>query len=185
MPAPRLLLAATGSVAAVKVPLLVSALVSAGVDVRLVVTKSACHFLDLEQLTRQDVRILTDADEWTWRAMGDPVLHIELRNWADAMVIAPLDANTLAKLAGGMCDNLLTCIVRAWDLQRPLFLCPAMNTRMWEHPLTRRHLDQLSELGYREVAPVVKRLACGDVGGGAMAEVETIVETVLAALPSS
>jgi hypothetical protein len=62
-----------------------------------------------------------DEDEWRqWAAVGDPVVHIELRRWADALVIAPLSANTLAKAAGGLCDNLLTCAVRAWDFGRPL-----------------------------------------------------------------
>jgi phosphopantothenoylcysteine decarboxylase len=62
-------------------------------------------------------------DDWRqWRKVGDEVLHIELRRWADALVIAPLSANSLAKLAGGMCDNLLTCIVRAWDFNRPLLV---------------------------------------------------------------
>src|SRR5262245_20486764 len=70
----------------------------------------------------------------------DPVLHIELRRWADLLVIAPLDANTLAKLAYGLSDNLLTCLYRAWDRRRPIVLAPAMNTFMWENPLTDRHL---------------------------------------------
>ena len=64
-----------------------------------------------------------DEDDWrSWRAVGDEVLHIELRRWADAVVIAPLSANTLAKAANGLCDNLLTCVVRAWDWQKPLLV---------------------------------------------------------------
>jgi len=69
-----------------------------------------------------------DEDDWrSWKTVGDNVLHIELRRWADAMLIAPLSANTLAKVANGMCDNLLTCVVRAWDWQKPLLVrscCP-------------------------------------------------------------
>jgi len=69
-----------------------------------------------------------DEDDWrSWKTVGDDVLHIELRRWADIMVIAPLSANTLAKVANGMCDNLLTCVVRAWDWQKPLLVrscCP-------------------------------------------------------------
>ena len=147
-----------------------------------------------------------DDDEWPGRDAGrkyeraDPVLHIELRRWANILVIAPLDANTLAKLANGICDNCLTCVWRAWDPNRPVVLAPAMNTLMWEHPLTGRHLRQLTSPGaalpeeadqdevvelmnaekttLRVVAPQNKRLACGDVGIGAMAALDQIVSSV-------
>lgn len=94
------------------------------------------------------------------------------------MVIAPLDANTMAKIANGLCDNLLTCTVRAWDMKKPLLFCPAMNTFMWEHPITSSHVEQLVNIGYTHVPPIRKTLACGDTGIGAMAEVETIVSLV-------
>ena len=134
--------------------------------------------------------------------LGDPVLHIELRRWADLFAVAPLDANTLAKLANGLADNCLTCVWRAWDAARPVVLAPAMNTLMWEHPLTGRHLRQLAEdagagaappganldalLAWinghcprlRIVPPQSKRLACGDVGVGALAEAADFVATV-------
>ena len=84
-------------------------------------------------------------------------------------VVAPLSANTLAKMANGMCDNLLTCVVRAWDFSKPLLVAPAMNTYMWDSPFTTRHLEQLEALGVTVVDPVSKKLACGDVGNGAMA----------------
>lgn len=91
-----------------------------------------------------DLNFVLDEDEWAaWGRRGDPVLHIQLRDWAQAMVIAPLDANTMAKIAQGLCDNLLTCIVRAWDVARPLVFCPAMNTHMYKHPLTMRHTAML------------------------------------------
>ena len=84
------------------------------------------------------------ADERT-----DEVLHIELRRWADVLLIAPLDANTLAKLAVGLSDNCLTCVWRAWDPVRPVILAPAMNTLMWEHAITARHLSQLGAMPAR------------------------------------
>ena len=74
---------------------------------------------------------------------GDPVLHIALRQWADLLIVAPLDANTLAKFALGLSDNFLTCVFRAWDFSRPVVLAPAMNTLMWQSPVTLRHLRQL------------------------------------------
>ncbi|CAO3665087.1 unnamed protein product [Umbelopsis ramanniana] len=95
------------------------------------------------------------------------------------MVLAPLDANTLAKVATGLCDNLLTCVLRAWDPAKPVLVCPAMNTNMWTHPFTAKHLETLeSFLSYKIIAPISKLLACGDLGVGAMAEVETIVEEI-------
>lgn len=179
MPA-HLLLAVTGSVAAVKIPLLVQQFRLHGdVDIRLVATQHAGHFFDRQEVLALGVQVLTDEDEWlTWKSMSDPVLHIELRKWADVMLIAPLDANTMAKMAVGMCDNLVTCVARAWDREKPLFYCPAMNTVMWDHPVTRDHQSKLSEFGFREIPPVVKQLACGDFGSGGMAEVPSIVQTV-------
>jgi phosphopantothenoylcysteine decarboxylase len=197
----KILLGVTGSVAAVRTPALVASLRTAGHDVRVVATESSLYFFDPSDLP---AGILTrDADEWPHQRYqrDDPVQHIELRRWADALVIAPLDANTLAKLAAGLSDNCLTCVWRAWDPQRPVLLAPAMNTLMWQHPLTRRHLRQLAgdaigrELPdgdedelvgminalaarLRIVGPITKRLACGDVGPGAMAEVDQIVAAV-------
>lgn len=98
------------------------------------------------------------------------------------MLVAPLDANTLGKVASGICDNLLTCVIRAWDLNKPLLFCPAMNTAMWEHPLTAQQVGQLKAFGYVEIPCVSKKLVCGDQGLGAMAEVETIVAKVQAVL---
>jgi phosphopantothenoylcysteine decarboxylase len=169
-----------------------------------VATRSALYFFNPTEL---NVPVHRDEDEWPGRDSGrfyqreDPVLHIELRRWADLLSIAPLDANTLAKLVCGLADNCLTCVWRAWDPARPVVLAPAMNTFMWEHPLTGRHLRQLAEdagliapsdfnleslvefmnvncARLHIVPPVSKRLACGDVGVGAMADVTEIVTAV-------
>jgi phosphopantothenoylcysteine decarboxylase len=69
-----------------------------------------------------------------------------LRKWADSLLIAPLDANTLAKVANGFCDNLVSSLIRAWDQKKPLYFAPAMNTAMWDNPLTYQHLKVLKEL---------------------------------------
>ncbi|KAK7027378.1 hypothetical protein SK128_016536 [Halocaridina rubra] len=133
-----------------------------------------------------DLNFIFDEDEWSaWQGRGDSVLHIQLRNWAQVLVLAPLDANTMAKMAQGICDNLLTCIVRAWNVSLPLIFCPAMNTQMYKHPLTMRHTAMLKEFGYIEVCVVSKKLACGDTGIGGMAEVSTIVDAVMQELPSA
>lgn len=203
----NVLLGATGSVAAVRVPLLVEQLHAAGHAVKVVATDAATYFFDPAPL--RSITTL-DADEWPGDRYerGDAVRHIELRNWADVFVIAPLDANTLAKLAVGLCDNCLTCVWRAWESGKPVVLAPAMNTLMWEHPFTRKHLravaadfgamhvpghldgeDLVNQIndrakGLRIVGPISKRLACGDVGVGAMAEVPEVVAAVTAACGS-
>lgn len=82
------------------------------------------------------------------------------------------------QIAGGLCDNLLTCVVRAWDYSKPLFVAPAMNTFMWKNPFTERHLMSIDELGISLIPPVTKKLACGDYGNGAMAEPSLIYQTV-------
>lgn len=209
----RILLGVTGSVAAVKTPVLTAALLAAGHEVRIATTRAALAFYDPAELPATTPTeypalgtkvLFRDEDEWPQDRrfqVGEPVLHIELRRWAELLVIAPLDANTLAKLALGLCDNLVTCVYRAWEPERPILLAPAMNTRMWEHPATARHLRQLLEdhggtlpAGPLDVdalceaiddtcpllqiaPPQSKRLACGDEGQGAMADVTSIVET--------
>ena len=206
----NVLLGVTGSVAAVRVPALFDALTAAGHAVKVVATTAATYFFDPAPFRTAGTLALDD-DEWPGDRYerGDTVQHIELRKWADVFVVAPLDANTLAKLAVGLCDNCLTCVWRAWDTSRPVVLAPAMNTLMWQHPFTRRHLRSLAAdagAGHipahladdpliqqindrsptlRIVGPVTKALACGDTGIGAMAEVADIVAAVQAMLARS
>ncbi|KAF9158194.1 hypothetical protein BGX20_003500, partial [Mortierella sp. AD010] len=179
-PKKHILIGATGSVASIKIPIIVATLleeIGHLVEVKVVATNSALHFFN-----PSDVRavVLTDKDEWNeWKKMSDPVMHIDLRNWADIFIICPLDANTLAKLAQGLCDNMITCILRAWDESRPVIVCPAMNTNMWNHKFTSMHLSTLTDvLHYRVIPPISKLLACGDLGIGAMAEYRTIVDEI-------
>ncbi len=208
----NILLGVTGSVAAIKTPDLFAELQRLGHAVKVVATEAALYFfdpaaLDPTRTVRNPDGVVLDEDEWPGRDDGrhyqrtDKVLHIELRRWADLLLIAPLDANTLAKLAHGLSDNCLTCVWRAWDMTRPAVLAPAMNTLMWQHPATLRHLrllaadagaelppgltlDELPEwinghcTRLRVVAPISKRLACDDVGVGAMAEIAGIAAVV-------
>ncbi|KAJ2157892.1 hypothetical protein GGF46_004178 [Coemansia sp. RSA 552] len=185
----RVLIGATGSVASIKVPALARSIVEQGreqglrIEIAVAASASALHFFRSEQLAETAATLYTDRDEWArWKKIGDPVLHIELRKWADVCVVAPLDANTMAKVTGGFCDNLLTCVLRAWDMAKPRFVCPAMNPMMWEHPVTARQTAALEELGFTIISPISKGLACGDVGMGAMAEPEEIAKAVVACL---
>ncbi|PFH36450.1 flavoprotein [Besnoitia besnoiti] len=182
----HVLLAVTGSVAAIKTREVVEELHAEGrrrqveVELKLIATKSAAHFLEGD--VRPSDLILTDEDDWkSWRKKGDPVLHIELRRWADVLVIAPLSANSLAKLAHGLCDNLVTCVARAWSFAKPCVVFPAMNTLMWEHPLTTQQLDTLRGFGVKVVDPVSKTLACGDTGTGALPPPKEVAQAVFQA----
>ncbi|RHZ68235.1 hypothetical protein Glove_296g38 [Diversispora epigaea] len=179
----HILIGATGSVASIKIPTLLESLLKyENIEIKVVTTNNALHFFDKNIVTKElGVEVITDEDEWkAWNKIPDPVLHIEYRNWADIFIIAPLDANTLGKIANGLCDNLITCILRAWDLKRPVIVCPAMNTYMWEHPFTSKHLRVLSDqLGFQIISPMSKKLACGDTGIGAMAEVITIIDFIV------
>lgn len=178
---PQILWGITGSVAAIRSDRLALALGQVG-DVQAVVTRRAKHFIprDIPLFPVHD-----DDNEWnSWQKLGDPVLHIELRRWANVFVIAPLSADALAKIAVGMADTLLLSVARAWDYSRPLIVAPAMNTMMWEHPITREHLAKLESWGVRVVLPVAKELACADVGMGAQASAETITAAVRGAIAS-
>ncbi|XP_053810357.1 phosphopantothenoylcysteine decarboxylase isoform X4 [Vidua chalybeata] len=106
----HVLVGVTGSVAALKLPLLVAELLKIpGLEVKVVTTERAKHFYNAQEIP---VTLYGDEEEWQlWKGRSDPVLHIELRRWADLMVVAPLDANTLAKVANGICDNLL-CLIQ-------------------------------------------------------------------------
>jgi phosphopantothenoylcysteine decarboxylase len=200
----NMILGLTGSVASIKLDELVDSLVKkfTRINICIVPTQNSLHFapnlrekyskplnerLELlknsSEFVDNSVFAFVDEDEWTsWSRRNDPVLHIELRKWADIILIAPLDANTLGKVSHGLCDNLLTSVLRAWDVAsiklKPAVICPAMNTCMYKHPLTRRQLDLLvNEFGFTLIDSVSKLLMCNDFGVGAMASVDTIVDT--------
>ncbi|KAJ4267160.1 hypothetical protein ACHAPJ_007672 [Fusarium lateritium] len=199
----HVLLAASGSVATIKLVQIINGLKKQhNISIRLILTQSASQFLSgqtLEQPTVEQVSrlpnvdaVYTDANEWAqpWKRNA-PILHIELRRWADVLVIAPLSANTMAKIVNGLCDNLLTSVVRAWDVagavdgkKKKIIVALACNTAMFNHPITAVQMRVLEkewggENGWFEVLrPISKGLACGDVGNGAMASWETIVEAI-------
>ncbi|SCV02334.1 LANO_0F16886g1_1 [Lachancea nothofagi CBS 11611] len=178
----HILIGATGSVATIKVPVIIDKLYKTygpdKVSIQLVVTKPAQHFLRGLKIST-DVKIWRDEDEWCgFKRMGDPVLHTELRRWADICLIAPLSANTLAKLAYGICDNLLTSLLRSWTPSTPVLVAPAMNTFMYTHPVTKKHLNMLQEESpyITILKPVEKVLICGDIGMGGMRDWHDIVD---------
>ena len=178
----HILLGASGSVASIKIPLIVDKLLevySGNVSIQLIVTKPAEHFLDGLRLSRK-VTVWREEDAYA-DTPGDTLLFHELRRWADLLLVAPLSANTLAKLANGICNNLLTSVFRDWPAAgAPVLVAPAMNTLMYTNPMTKRHLAALEKaFPFVEVLrPVEKVLICGDIGMGGMREWSDIVEVV-------
>lgn len=170
----KILLGISGGIAAYKSLQLVRLWVKAGHEVQVVMTEGAKAFiqpLSFQVLTGRPVR---DAlfDETQEAGMN----HIDLARWAEMMVIAPATANTLAKLKVGLADDLLSTLVLASD--RPLFVAPAMNRLMWQHPATQENINSLRQRGVHIIPPALGEQACGEVGEGRMAEPEEIVEQV-------
>lgn len=197
----HLLLAASGSVATIKLPLIISSFENhPNLSIRVIVTKAATQFLagqSLEQPTIPSLALLPnvdavylDEDEWIdpW-TRHSKILHIELRAWAHLLAIVPMSANLLAKATGGLCDDLLTNVIRAWDVKRAIIAAPAMNQMMWHHPITAKQVAILTEEWdwFEILSPQVKQLACGDVGMGAMCdwqEIVAVIEKRLASIQS-
>lgn len=171
------ILGVTGGIAAYKSAWLTSLLVKAGADVQVIMTEHAREFiapLTFEALTNQ--RCHTDTFDRNHEYSTE---HVSLASRADAVIIAPATANVIAKLACGIADDMLTTTVLACDC--PKIVVPAMNTRMYENPVTRDNLEKLRKYGVTVVEPAAGRLACGDVGKGKMPEPDVLFQYVLMA----
>ncbi len=165
----KILLGVSGSIAAYKAAILTRLLVKAGAEVKIVMTSAAKDFvtpLSLSTLSKNPVLSdLSENDSWA--------NHVMLGRWADIMLIAPLSANTLAKMAAGLCDNLLMAVYLSATC--PVVVAPAMDEDMWEHGSTRKNLETISGFG-NQIIPVEEgELASGLVGKGRMAEPEAIL----------
>lgn len=173
----NILIGITGGIAAYKSLDLIHQLKKNGHNVKVILTPNATRFI-----TELSVQTLSGFPAYTdnYEVSGEPTAHIELALWANVFLIAPVTANTLAKLALGLADNLLTTSVLALPKTTPLRLAPAMNTRMWENPLVIGHISSLS-VAYPNMSLIDPReslLACGETGMGAMATVDTLLQAV-------
>ncbi len=138
-------------------------------------TASACEFitpLTFQSLTKN--KVYTHMFE---EITPSEIKHISLAKKADLCLIAPATANIIGKLASGIADDMLSTVVMAMD-STPIFICPAMNTNMYNNPVVQHNIEALSRYGYRFVDPRESVLACGDLGKGALADVDTIISAV-------
>lgn len=167
----KIILGISGGIAAYKTANLVRLLIKAGAQVQVIMSPASCAFitpLTLATLSKRPVYTQFEKDfgEWT--------NHVELGLWADAMIVAPATANTLAKMANGLCDNLL--LATYLSAKCPVFFAPAMDLDMFAHPSTKENISKLKSYGNIEVESEFGELASGLVGQGRMAEPETIIQ---------
>lgn len=171
----NILLGVCGSIASYKSASLTRLLVKAGANVRVVMTKDACNFitpLTLSTLSKNPVfSEYFDPKSGTWNN------HVELGLWADILIIAPASANTLAKFANGLCDNLLSAVYLS--AKCPVYFAPAMDLDMWKHPATQKNISSLMSYGNLMIKPAYGELASGLTGEGRMAEPEEIIQFIL------
>jgi phosphopantothenoylcysteine decarboxylase/phosphopantothenate--cysteine ligase len=168
----KILLCVSGGIAVYKAAALTSKLVQKGAQVKVIMSESAAKFvtpLTFQALSRNEV--YTDTFE---EINPNVIAHINLADWADLILVAPATANTIAKLSGGIADNMITTTLLASTA--PVWIAPAMNVHMYDHPAVKRNISVLADYGYRFIEPSEGYLACGYVGKGRLEEPEKIVE---------
>src|SRR3989338_5331298 len=173
-PTKRIVLGITGGIAAYKAAELLRLLIKQGIEVRVVMTEAACHFITpttMQGLSGQPVF----TDQWD-ASVPNSMAHINLSRSADAIVIAPASADFIAKLAHGLADDLLSALCLARNC--PLIVAPAMNREMWQNAATQRNIAQLLADGVRVLGPDCGVQACGEEGMGRMLEAEQLARDV-------
>lgn len=176
----KVLLGVSASISAYKAADITSSLIKKGVDVEIAMTKHATKFitpLTLQSLNHHPIHV-----EVIEEMEPEIITHVDLARNADLFLVAPASADILGKMANGIADDMLSSLNLAIHPETPKLFAPAMNTYMYDNPITQKNINQLKTFGYEEIAPKTARLACGDVGRGALANVEDIVQAVLAHL---
>lgn len=172
----EVLLGVTGSIAAYKAAELASLLVKREINVNVIMTQSATKFiapLTFQSLTKN--KVYSDMFE---EVPYSDIRHISLAQRADCVVIAPATANIIGKIAAGIADDMLSTVIMAVR-DKPVIICPAMNTAMYENRITQENIKKLQQYGYQFVEPKQARLACGDLGKGALADVDAIMAKIM------
>lgn len=169
----KILIAISGGIAAYKIHFLIRDLIKKGADVQVIMTPDAEHFvtkLSVSTLSKKPVYSDFYGDNGTWNS------HVELALWADLMIVAPCTANTLAKMVNGICDNLV--IATYMSAKCPVFIAPAMDLDMYQHPSTKKNLDLAESFGHTIIPAESGELASGLFGQGRMAEPDTISQAI-------
>ena len=180
----EVILGVTGSIAAYKAADLANTLVKSNIDVHIIMTDAAQKLitpLTFQSLTKN--KVYTDMFA---EIAHSEIKHISIAQRADICVIAPATANIIGKIAAGIADDMLSTVVTALaGANKPVIICPAMNTAMYENPIVQENIEKLRRHGYRFIDPKESRLACGDLGRGALADVDVIAAAVKATLGES
>lgn len=171
----NILLGVTGGIAAYKAVDLASRLTAAGAKVNCIMTDNACQLIrpkSFEAVTQQ--MVFTGM----WSSPEDyKISHISLAEQADVVVVAPATANIIAKIAAGICDDLLsTTLCACWN--KPVIIAPAMNSNMWSNPVVQKNVETIKQMKFTLIGPETGRLACGSAGPGRMAEPADIVKAI-------
>ena len=170
----KILLIICGGISAYKSLEVIRSLKKKGAKVKTILTKSAKEFitpLSVASLSQEKVY-----DDWFNVENETEMDHISLSRWSDLILVAPATANTISKLSTGSSDDLASTVILASD--KDIFLTPAMNVRMWEHPSTKENLNKLRNYGYKIIGPEIGDMACGEFGEGKMTEPEKILKTI-------
>ena len=170
----KILLIICGGISAYKSLELIRLLKKQGAEVKTILTKSAKEFVTpLSVASLSQEKVYDDLFNVENEAEMD---HISLSRWADVILVAPATANTISKLSAGSSDDLASTVILASD--KDIFLTPAMNVRMWEHPSTKQNLNKLKSYGYKIIGPEIGDMACGEFGEGKMTEPKDIFQTI-------
>jgi len=175
----EIIIGVTGGISAYKSCELVRMLQKKGYAVSVLMTKEAAHFvtaLTFRTLTQRPVITDMFSEDMEW----DPA-HISIAEKADLICIVPATANIIAKLACGICDDIISCVVTA--SKAPKIICPAMNDNMFRHPIVTDNIEKLKGIGYKIVPPVKGTLATGKTGIGHLADMDTIIRAIDKSLP--
>ena len=170
----KILLIICGGISAYKSLELIRLFKKQGAEIKTILTKSAKEFITpLSVASLSQEKVYDDLFNAKNEAEMD---HISLSRWADIILVAPATANTISKLSTGSSDDLASTVILASD--KDVFLTPAMNVRMWEHPSTKENLNKLKSYGYKIIGPMVGDMACGEFGEGKMTEPQDIFQTI-------